>query len=206
MVNLVRNGPRHAAAVPQLLVCGIHDGTDVLLAQVAVAGLKQHRASHVAGAHLKGAPRHSDKKEEGRRTGGRNSRRKNVERRRSAPPPFLTIAAARGSVITGRAVTSIRNRPYPLALRVPARSVPGRSQRLRAKTPLDAASRHSRRERRMAPMSPSSTPRPIASVKGTPSPEQGSDASSSATLVTRCHASAHGLAPAPTFACCPLPA
>ena len=55
-VHLVRNGPRHAAAVAQLLVSGIHDGTDFLLAQVAVSGLKQHRASHVAGAHLEGVP------------------------------------------------------------------------------------------------------------------------------------------------------
>ena len=55
-VHLVRNGPRHAAAVPQLLVSGVNDGADFLFAQVAVSGLKQHRASHVAGAHLEGVP------------------------------------------------------------------------------------------------------------------------------------------------------
>jgi hypothetical protein len=88
-VHLVRNGPRHAAAVPQLLVSGVHDGTDFLFAQVAVSGLKQHRASHVAGAHLEGAPRHSDEKEEGRRMDGRGSRRKHVERRRSGTSAII---------------------------------------------------------------------------------------------------------------------
>ena len=51
--SLVGDGPRHTTAVSQLLVGGIHDGPDLLLAQVAVPRLEQHSMRRVAGAHLR---------------------------------------------------------------------------------------------------------------------------------------------------------